>query len=112
MVAISRADSTAEIIRKVDSRLLFRMADRTAADDPGERVVVLVHVAGDLAAAEAAGLWTDWTAGPVARGTIAFGDLAGLAALDDVVQVSPPRTGRLLIHDSVPEIRAHKARRI
>lgn len=110
-MAIPRSESTAEIIRKLDSRLSFRMADRTELDDPSERVVVLVHT-DDLAAAEAAGLWTDWTAGPVARGTVAYRDLAALAALDSVIQVDEPKTGRLLIHDSVPEIRADKARKI
>jgi subtilisin family serine protease len=85
----------------------------TGAPDPRRvRVRVLVNVVGDLSAVEAAGLWTDWTAGPIAAGTIAVGDLERVAALDDVASIQAPRPVQPSIHDSVPAIRGNVARQV
>ena len=100
------------ILQKLDSRLAFQLAANAESGDPAERVSVLVHVVGDLAAIEAAGLWTDWTIGPISRGTVAFGDLPALAALNDVKVIQVPRAGRPHIHDSVPEMHGDRARQI
>lgn len=101
-----------DFLHKLDSSLAFRLAANAESGDPSERVSVLVHVVGDLADVEAAGLWTDWTIGPISRGTVAFGDLPALAALDDVKVIQMPTAGRLHIHDSVPEIHGDTARQI
>jgi subtilisin family serine protease len=100
------------ILQKLDSKLAFQLAANAESGDPDERVSVLVHVVGDLATVEAAGLWTDWTVGPISRGTVAFRDLPALAALDDVKVIQVQRAGRPHIHDSVPEIHGDTARQI
>jgi len=99
---------------KLDTALAIRLHELSTADpDAGRtRVQVLVHVVGDLAAVERAGLWTEWIAGPVAGGTIALGDLEQVASLDDVGSIEAPRPARPMIHDSVPAMRADVARQI
>ena len=97
------------VLHKLDGELAFRIA---GAGDPAARATVLVHVAGDLAAVEAAGLWTEWTIGPISRGTVACGDLEALAALPDVERIEVPRRARRLLHENVPAMRGDRAREI
>ncbi|MGB3443742.1 MAG: S8 family serine peptidase [Actinophytocola sp.] len=74
------------------------------------RVRVLVHVAGDLAAVERAGLWVEFQAPPIVVGTIAAGDLEAVAELDDVVSIGSGQLTRPTLDKSGPEIRAPQAR--
>src|SRR5215211_2275262 len=102
------------VSNKLDTALAVRLHDYSEADKEAgrTRLQVLVHVVGDLSAVERAGFWTEWTAGPVAGGTVALADLERVARLDDVASIEAPRPVRLLIHDSVPAIRADVARQI
>jgi subtilisin family serine protease len=74
------------------------------------RVQVLVHVVGDLAAVERAGLWVEFQAPPIVVGTIAVGDLERVAELDDVVSIGSGHMTRPTLDKSGPEIRAKEAR--
>ncbi len=52
-----------------------------------EQVRVLAHIEGDLAAAESAGLWTEFRTARVAVGRIAVADLENVAAVTDVIAI-------------------------
>ncbi|WP_426502610.1 S8 family serine peptidase [Dactylosporangium sp. McL0621] len=101
-----------QVLHKLDGDLAFRIADRAESGHPADRATVLVHVVGDLATVEAAGLWTEWTIGPISRGTVAYGDLEALAALPDVERIEVPRRSRKLLHENVPEMRGDRAREV
>jgi len=102
------------VSNKLDTVLAARLHEYSGADEAAgrTRIPVLVHVVGDLAAVERAGLWTEWTAGPVAGGTIALADLEDVARLDDVASIEAPRAVRHLIHDSVPAMHGDLARKV
>jgi subtilisin family serine protease len=103
---------------KLDGRLA-RLVQELGEAPAGEaalrrriRVTVHVHVVGDLAEVERAGLWTDLVSGPVAIGTVAAGDLERVAALDAVASIESDRRRMPALHTSVPEIKGDKARNI
>ncbi|MFB7182757.1 S8 family serine peptidase [Streptomyces sp. NPDC056257] len=60
-------------------------------------VKVLIHVTGELAAAEAAGFVTEISTGEIALGTAAVADLERIAALDDVERIESNGRGRSLV---------------
>ena len=97
---------------KLDGRLAARVHGLTkltpdeARIAATERVTVLIRITGELAAVEQAGLRTELVSGDVALGTIALGDLEGVAALDDVLSIDAERMTRPALHASLPAIHA------
>lgn len=61
-----------------------------------QQVRVLTHIEGDLAAAESAGLWTEFRTTRIAVGRIAVADLEKVAAVTDVVAIHSDQPARPL----------------
>jgi subtilisin family serine protease len=99
---------------KLDGPLAARVHEWDTAAEPrqAERITVLVHVTGDLAAVEAAGLWTELRIGDIVIGTVEVGDLDSVADLDDVASVQSNRETVPHLHDSAPEMHAPQARAV